>query len=86
MPPSRKYSDPDAISRITDLALRSRRLVEGAISGQFPSWSGWSIPSHISCVEPLRPEWPSCAPIATPPPWACANSTIRRHAAVCSSL
>ena len=31
MPPSRKYSDPDAIAQITDLTLRSRRLVEGAI-------------------------------------------------------
>ncbi len=33
MPPPRKYSDPDAIARIADLNLRSRRLVEGAISG-----------------------------------------------------
>ena len=37
MPPSRKYSDPDAIAQISDLALRSRRLVEGAISGQHRS-------------------------------------------------
>jgi uncharacterized protein (DUF58 family) len=37
MEPSRKYSDPDAIARISDLALRSRRLVEGAISGQHRS-------------------------------------------------
>jgi uncharacterized protein (DUF58 family) len=33
MPPSRKYSDPDVIAQIGDLTLRSRRLVEGAISG-----------------------------------------------------
>jgi uncharacterized protein (DUF58 family) len=33
MPPSRKYSDPDAIAQISDLVLRSRRLAEGAISG-----------------------------------------------------
>ena len=33
MPPSPTYSDPDAIARIADLALRSRRLAEGAISG-----------------------------------------------------
>jgi uncharacterized protein (DUF58 family) len=33
MLPSRKYSDPDVIARISDLTLRSRRLVEGAISG-----------------------------------------------------
>jgi uncharacterized protein (DUF58 family) len=33
MPPSRKYSDPDVIAQISDLTLRSRRLVEGAISG-----------------------------------------------------
>ena len=37
MPPSRKYSDPDAIAQISDLILRSRRLVEGAISGQHRS-------------------------------------------------
>jgi uncharacterized protein (DUF58 family) len=34
MPPSPKYSDPDAIASISDLTLRSRRLAEGAISGQ----------------------------------------------------
>jgi uncharacterized protein (DUF58 family) len=33
MQPSPKYSDPDVIARIADLSLRSRRLVEGAISG-----------------------------------------------------
>jgi uncharacterized protein (DUF58 family) len=33
MPPSRTYSDPDAIAQIADLMLRSRRLAEGAISG-----------------------------------------------------
>jgi len=37
MPPPRPYSDPDALARISDLALRSRRLVEGAISGQHRS-------------------------------------------------
>src|SRR3954447_15318414 len=37
MVPSRKFSDPDAIARISDLMLRSRRLVEGAISGQHRS-------------------------------------------------
>jgi uncharacterized protein (DUF58 family) len=37
VPPSRKYSDPDAIAQISDLVLRSRRLVEGAISGQHRS-------------------------------------------------
>ena len=37
MPPPRTYSDPDVIARVTDLTLRSRRLVEGAISGQHRS-------------------------------------------------
>jgi uncharacterized protein (DUF58 family) len=37
MPPSPKYSDPDVIAQIADLTLRSRRLVEGAISGQHRS-------------------------------------------------
>ena len=34
MPPSPTFSDPDVIARINDLTLRSRRLAEGAISGQ----------------------------------------------------
>ncbi len=37
MPQSPKYSDPDVIAQIADLTLRSRRLVEGAISGQHRS-------------------------------------------------
>ena len=40
---------------------------DGAISGQLPSGSGSSSPSHISFVEPLRPEWPSWAPIRASP-------------------
>ena len=44
MPPSRKYSDPDVIAQIADLDLRSRRLVEGAISGQHRSpFHGFNI-------------------------------------------
>lgn len=44
MPPSRTYSDPDVIARIADLSLRSRRLVEGAISGQHRSpFHGFNI-------------------------------------------
>jgi uncharacterized protein (DUF58 family) len=44
MPTSRKYSDPDAIARIADLTLRSRRLVEGAISGMHRSpFHGFNI-------------------------------------------
>jgi uncharacterized protein (DUF58 family) len=44
MPTSRKYSDPDAIARISDLTLRSRRLVEGAISGMHRSpFHGFNI-------------------------------------------
>lgn len=37
MPPSRAYTDPDAIAQIADLTLRSRRLAEGGISGQHKS-------------------------------------------------
>ncbi|WP_435010749.1 DUF58 domain-containing protein [Tundrisphaera lichenicola] len=44
MPPSRKYSDPDAIARVSELTLRSRRLVEGAINGQHRSpFHGFNI-------------------------------------------
>src|ERR1700759_3240792 len=44
MPPSRKYSDPDVIARISELTLRARRLVEGAISGMHRSpFHGFNI-------------------------------------------
>ncbi len=44
MPPSRKYSDPDVIAQVSDLTLRSRRLVEGAISGMHRSpFHGFNI-------------------------------------------
>ena len=44
MPPSRTYSDPDVIARISDLTLRSRRLVDGAINGQHRSpFHGFNI-------------------------------------------
>jgi len=44
MPPSRMYSDPDVIAQIADLTLRSRRLAEGAISGQHRSpFHGFNI-------------------------------------------
>jgi uncharacterized protein (DUF58 family) len=44
MPQSRKYSDPDAIAKVADLTLRSRRLVEGAINGQHRSpFHGFNI-------------------------------------------
>jgi uncharacterized protein (DUF58 family) len=44
MAPLQKYSDLDAIAQITDLTLRCRRLVEGAISGQHRSpFHGFNI-------------------------------------------
>src|SRR3954462_1227725 len=44
MPESPKYSDPDVIAQISDLTLRSRRLVEGVISGQHRSpFHGFNI-------------------------------------------
>src|SRR3954471_13911447 len=44
MATSRAYSDPDVIAQIADLALRSRRLAEGAISGQHRSpFHGFNI-------------------------------------------
>ena len=44
MPPSPTFSDPEAIAGIADLALRSRRLAEGAISGQHRSpFHGFNI-------------------------------------------
>ena len=44
MTPSRAYSDVDAIAQIADLTLRSRRLAEGAISGQHRSpFHGFNI-------------------------------------------
>src|SRR2546423_519065 len=52
---------------------------------QLPDSSGSSIPSHISRVEPLRPEWPSWMPIFAPlRSWT--NETIRRQDSSCSAL
>ncbi len=43
------------------------------------------MPSHMSLVEPLRPEWPSWSPIlAVLLSWT--NDTIRVHASRCSSV
>jgi hypothetical protein len=33
---------------------------DAEITSQLSSGSGWSMPSHISRVEPFRPEWPIC--------------------------
>ena len=54
-------------------------------SGQFPSGSGSSIPSHMRRVEPLRPAWASWRAIRAP---VCrwTNSTMRRQASTCSGL
>jgi len=71
-----------------------RHLVAAAVmraatvrfTGQLPSGSGSSIPSHMSFVEPFRPECPICAPIAHP---AVRVGETRRFAstrATCSSL
>ena len=57
------------------------RTAEGTITFQLsPAGSGSSIPSHVSFVDPLRPEVPMSAPIAQLPCWS-AESTIRFHAA-----
>ena len=58
---------------------------DGPQTSQLPSGSGSSMPSHISLVEPLRPEWPSWRPIAAPDE-ACTKSTTRRQPASCSSV
>ena len=50
-----------------------------------PCSSGWSMPSHISRVEPLRPEWPICMAIFEPE-FLCTKSTMRAQAASCSSV
>ena len=43
------------------------------------------MPSHISLVEPLRPEWPSWMPIfAAALAWT--NPTIRRQDSSCSAV
>ena len=39
---------------------------EAEISGQLPSGSGSSMPSHSRRVEPLRPAWASWMPILAP--------------------
>ncbi len=68
------------------LAARSVRDREAATSGQLPSSRGSSMPSHISFVEPLRPECPSWTPIAVPGAWACTKRMIRRQDSACRVL
>src|SRR5574341_131700 len=53
--------------------------------GQLPCGSGSSIPSHIRCVDALRPACPSCTAIFAPL-FMCTKSTIRFQAATCSGL
>ena len=42
------------------------------------------MPSHISLVEPLPPEWPSCSPILAEV-LVCTKSVTRRNESCCSS-
>ena len=58
---------------------------DGPQTSQLPSGSGTSIPSHISLVEPLRPEWPSWMPIFAPV-WLWTNPVIRRQDSSCSAV
>ena len=58
---------------------------EAEMSGQFPSGSGSSIPSHIRRVEPLRPAWASWRAMRAPVR-PCTNSTMRFQASTCSGL
>src|SRR5580704_11788986 len=55
------------------------------MTSQLPSGRGSSRPSHISLVEPLRPEWPSCRPIFAVDRW-CTKRVIAAHRSRCSSV
>jgi hypothetical protein len=57
----------------------------GAMSGQFPSGSGWSMPSHIRFVEPLAPACPSWRPIFAGE-CSCTKRTIRAQASRCAAV
>ena len=52
---------------------------------QAPCSSGRSIPSHISRVAPLRPEWPSCRQNFVCE-FAWTKSTMRFQAFSCASF
>ena len=58
---------------------------DGPTTSQFPAGNGSSMPSHISRVEPLRPECPSCSPIFASLR-SCTNATTRAQAASCSAV
>src|ERR1700730_1330686 len=58
---------------------------DGPMTSQLPSGSGSSVPSHISPVEPLRPEWPSCRPIFAVDRWW-TKRVIAAHRSRCSSV
>jgi hypothetical protein len=58
---------------------------DGPTTSQLPAGSGSSMPSHMSFVEPLRPEWPSWMPIFASL-CSCTNAATRAHAASCSAV
>ena len=60
-------------------------MADGPQTSQLPSGSGSSMPSHISLVEPLRPEWPSWMPIFALV-CSCTNPVIRRQDSSCSAV
>ncbi len=56
---------------------------DAEISGQLPSASGWSSPSHGTRVDPFAPAWPSCIAIFASV-LACTKSTMRFQASRCA--
>ena len=50
---------PRASSRAAPGCAGNRASALAEMIGQAPLSSGWSMPSHISFVAPLRPAWPS---------------------------
>jgi len=81
MPQSRKYSDPDVIAQIADLTLRSRRLVEGAISGMHRSpFHGFNI--EFAEYREYTPAMTSVGSIgaSSPGPIATTSSNMKKKA------
>ena len=73
-----RSKSPSSISRGTCETGRYG-IGDGAVISQLPLSSGKSTPSHISFVEPFRPEWPSWPPTFASE-FSCTKSTIRRQA------
>ena len=82
---TQRLRDPEFVAAMDCWFAGEYGSGDGPHTSQLPSASGSSMPSHISRVEPFRPEWPSWMPLRAPVA-ECTKPTIRRQAASCAGV